>query len=1037
MNYRERFEKIILEYVVSNYSGNENNDFLKEYISKLLKTTDEWIKIAIDNEAILKYFPERMKKIDIYLEVVRNNGRALMYVPKEMQTPEMYVEAVRNSEKAIYWVPEKKITLEVCREAVNNNGEALKYVPDRLKTPEMCLKAIKDNGRLLENVPQEMITLEMCQEAVKNNGKALIYVPDEMKTSEMCLEAVKNFGRVLRYVPQEMKTLEMCKKAVENDGKALEYVPKEMQTPEMYMEAVENNGMALEYIPKKERTQEICLEAVKSYGLAIMYVPDEMKTSKLFLEAVKNDGEALIYIPNKMKTLEECLEAVKNYGRALQNVPQEMKTIEICEKAVENDGRALEYVPDEMKTSEMCLKAVKKDAVAIIYVPEKLQTVEIVIEGLKYRAYDSFRKIYELVRKADKFNDICHFVPILKVLEKYPESQIEKFNKKIWFNLAQNDLFNTNLDTKCALVEAVLSLGAFDKGSTQQERISFIQKMATNIPKEEIFVVDQLDDFINKNFKVIGTSKRTNYYYINKERLLSDPNIINLFGGKERTSRIIENLQENILPEKIAQILNSEEENDDYRKVLEYIYKTGYDKVEGDVYAIKLAKDIQAEKIKDKRKGEKLEKEIREFYYSHGSKLIMTPSKIHRIFDGMDMQYRSGFYEFFKNNYEQILTDSEKQSEISKIQRQWDKIVEANLGLKVNFEKCEAYIYSHEYENIGEDELEIAKLSSNCGYSQEEFEKIQEIFASQKERTKSSIPQIERKDKKTGYTYKVLRLDDPTTIFVGELTDCCQALGNAGESCMRHGAISPNGRVLVVEDENGKILSQSWIWRNKNTICFDNIEAVEKDSNNKKIISSDLFSVIKGAAKDFIEADKIEIEKWKQEQLSILDGKKDKGEISEQEYNQEKGRIERIVKGQRLTKVTVGVGNTDVDLKGLEKDNENKYPEEFVTYISDSRKQLILYEDKTYNHQENSEKTVAMYSDGEGVTKLIDVDTSEILPSDDDGEDYYDDDEDIEDIGLQDIRDVMRNVQNRSEAREALQNIEKWIEENNKYNILK
>ena len=1001
MNYQEKFKKIILEYVgyiISRYHYSYEEEFLKEYIYKEVRTKDELIKIMKNGIEILEYLPERMKRLDVYLDVVKNNGMALVYLPDEIKTPEMCLEAVKNDGTALEYVPDEMKTLEICLEAVKNYGYAITNVPDGKKTQEICLEAVKKDGTALAYVPDKMKTQEICLEAVKKDGTALAYVPDKMKTSEIYLEAVKSNGEALEYVPDEMKTPEMCQEAVKNNGRALLNVPDKMKTPELCLEAVKNNGEVLIDVPEDMKTPELCLEAVKNNGMALVDVPVEMRTPELCLEAVKNRGYSLLNVPEKVKTLEICQEAVKNDGMALEDVPVEMRTPEMCQEAIKNNGGALAYVPNEMKTQEMCLEAVKKDASVIMYVPEEFITLDIMIETLKYGENSNFIGIYELSRKADKFNDICHFVPILKVLEKYPESQIEKFNKKIWFSLARNDLFNINLDTKCALVEAVLSLGAFDKDSTQQERIGFIQKMATNIPKEEILYVEQLEDLVKENFKVLGSTKKIKEYHINKERLLSDPNIINLFGGKERTSRIIEGLQENISPEKIAQILNSEEENDDYRKVLEYIYKTGYDKVEGDVYAIKLAKDIQAEKIKDKRKGEKLEKEIREFYYSHDSKLIMTPSKIHRIFDGMDMQYRSGFYEFFKNNYEQILTDSEKQSEISKIQRQWDKIVEANLGLKVNFEKCEAYIYSHEYENIGEDELEIAKLSSNCGYSQEEFEKIQEIFASQKERTKSSIPQIERKDKKTGYTYKVLRLDDPTTIFVGELTDCCQALGNAGESCMRHGAISPNGRVLVVEDENGKILSQSWIWRNKNTICFDNIEAVEKDSNNKKIISSDLFSVIKGAAKDFIEADKIEIEKWKQEQLSILDGKKDKGEISEQEYNQEKGRIERIVKGQRLTKVTVGVGNTDVDLKGLEEDNENKYPEEFVTYISDSRKQLILYEDKTYNHQENSEKTVAMYSDGEGVTKLIDVDTSEILPRDDDGEDYYYDDEDIEDI---------------------------------------
>lgn len=89
---------------------------------------------------------------------------------------------------------------------------------------------------------------------------------------------------------------------------------------------------------------------------------------------------------------------------------------------------------------------------------------------------------------------------------------------------------------------------------------------------------------------------------------------------------------------------------------------------------------------------------------------------------------------------------------------------------------------------------------------------------------------------------------------------------------------------------------------------------------------------------------------------------------------------------------------------------------------------------------ENEEKTVAMYTDDEKSTKLINVDTSEIEQSQDDFEqdDEYDDDDEIDEddeydaerIGLNDIRNAVRYAGNRQEAREALQNIEKWLEEN-------
>ena len=75
--------------------------------------------------------------------------------------------------------------------------------------------------------------------------------------------------------------------------------------------------------------------------------------------------------------------------------------------------------------------------------------------------------------------------------------------------------------------------------------------------------------------------------------------------------------------------------------------------------------------------------------------------------------------------------------------------------------------------------------------------------------------------------------------------------------------------------------------------------------------------------------------------------------------------------------------------------------------------------DRTVKHIENGEKTVAMYTDDEKSTNLINVDTSEIGQSQDD--EYDDEDDEIE---LSDIRNAVRHAENRQEAREALQNIE-------------
>ena len=61
---------------------------------------------------------------------------------------------------------------------------------------------------------------------------------------------------------------------------------------------------------------------------------------------------------------------------------------------------------------------------------------------------------------------------------------------------------------------------------------------------------------------------------------------------------------------------------------------------------------------------------------------------------------------------------------------------------------------------------------------------------------------------------------------------------------------------------------------------------------------------------------------------------------------------------------------------------------------------------------------------------LIQVDTSEIEQSQDDEYDDEDEIDEYDEIELNAIRNAVRYAGNRQEAREALQNIEKWLDEN-------
>lgn len=86
----------------------------------------------------------------------------------------------------------------------------------------------------------------------------------------------------------------------------------------------------------------------------------------------------------------------------------------------------------------------------------------------------------------------------------------------------------------------------------------------------------------------------------------------------------------------------------------------------------------------------------------------------------------------------------------------------------------------------------------------------------------STIPKVE--GKLGDFTYKVLDLNDPMAVAVGYLSHCCFVVRGISYSALKHSMQSKNGRTFVVYYK-GQFLTQSWIWRNGDVICFDSVEA--------------------------------------------------------------------------------------------------------------------------------------------------------------------------------------------------------------------
>lgn len=129
------------------------------------------------------------------------------------------------------------------------------------------------------------------------------------------------------------------------------------------------------------------------------------------------------------------------------------------------------------------------------------------------------------------------------------------------------------------------------------------------------------------------------------------------------------------------------------------------------------------------------------------------------------------------------------------------------------------------YKNVLEGNEDLAELIGKYGYSQEDFEILQQYYEEAKKIKDKVILATEKDTETEGVRYELLEKDDIESFVLGDKTNCCQKLHGAGEECMVYGATKANsGFVKFMID--GKLVGQSWVWYNEETkeVCLDNIE---------------------------------------------------------------------------------------------------------------------------------------------------------------------------------------------------------------------
>ncbi len=447
------------------------------------------------------------------------------------------------------------------------------------------------------------------------------------------------------------------------------------------------------------------------------------------------------------------------------------------------------------------------------------------------------------------------FIPDYVVMQNFRPDEMDKFlnSASNWSSLMRIKSFALNPEAREAMLKLAYCFGAFDH---DQKGMKKLIELLTDIPKR----ISSENAYVIYNIKSMIDRRKNNYR------------------PKSYVAQV-----ENERVEALKDAIKSDNLAIDFNKdIISQIYRKNDD----GSYTL----------IINPQNCPKTVAFFREEFDGYRQLPIISTEKAHRLFGGFDLKYDPEFREFLLANIDKVLYDSEDASLLSAIQKNFLNIKILNSNRSLTWDLAVSYVKTNKYNDVHQGSEGVAEVSSIAGYTQSDFDKLQQIYNYGRQRTFSSIPRI--KNTKNGYTYEMLRLDDPLAMAIGTLTDCCQELNNCAEVCMEHSMVDKNGRIFVIKDEKGNIIAQSWVWRNKDVICFDNIEIPDKvfsryakeKQKDKKEITQEIYDIYKQAARELIIEDEKEFKK-------LLES----GKITQQQYD-----------GLRVGKVTVGLGYNDI-----------------------------------------------------------------------------------------------------------------------------
>lgn len=425
------------------------------------------------------------------------------------------------------------------------------------------------------------------------------------------------------------------------------------------------------------------------------------------------------------------------------------------------------------------------------------------------------------------------------------DNLIYKYNVKMYRKIKKLDIFNSiNLNCEDIVADVINFFGLFENDGKNYQRFEILKKLLQykyTFTKKEYF---NMPNDIKKNF-------------------INVPSKCFLLETGKNIPSDFKCYLKNIMYEE--DIKNIKKLSGRFGKIINDFFRNNYSVVNNDVYV--LNNNIPNGEIK----------KVNQYILNSNLNNQITYSILYEIFYTVPRKYNLDILDFFVKNINIIISKNEYRLKFKEIVERYEEIKHYYLAMgNANFSYNDAYRYLCEsvFLNVNKGNKEFEQMVKKAGVtSQGKFEKYQQLYEGIKYKKNSIIPRInesievEIDSKKYTLLCEMLRKDDPFALLVGELsyTNCCQQINDNGYDCLVHSI--NDGRVFctyLINETDKILLSESWVWRNGNVICFDNIEGTNFMKKNI------LYSKLVAKCYKFISDEIVEMAKRKKDKIDVI-----------------------------------------------------------------------------------------------------------------------------------------------------------------------